>query len=490
MDGRRLQSESTTIFVCDLEIWCCTIKLYATPPLRLAWPSTNSLCCVLPVTFCLSSSYFVQHRCFLMQSSNNMLFLLTSIFLINSARLQLQKREDDIGWKHGKRVEGNTNWVLWNYCPNVAKGGITRHKHHLAGDSTSVCKCLRAPLDVRKLFKNIFEKQKQDKVERNRIPLFDDDVVDINDEDEEEAGEVPFSLGKRAISSSKSTLHHKKVKGALDTYFRPSNETGKKKGYLVGTPEHIQLHKKLRGEAVQKFALWMYDAGLAFNAVKYDSLGPALEAITIHGPGMKPPSYHEVRVPLLKLEKEHTKKLLILNETEKKAIGCSLMADGWRDRKGRALINFLVNTPRGSMFLESVDASFYSHTDIFKVTHLKKTLDKAIAVNTYIYNRTLLLNMLRDFTGQRDMIRPTKTRFATALLTLNCFRSHKASLKKLFTSEAWNKSRFKGEEGGTQCVATIFSPSFWINIDIAVKVGEPLLAVLRLVDSERKPAMG
>ncbi|CAH1447615.1 unnamed protein product [Lactuca virosa] len=361
---------------------------------------------------------------------------------------------------------------------------------------------------------------KQDKVERNHIPHFDDDVVDINDEDEEEVGEVPFSLGKRAKLSSKSTLHNKKVKGALDTHFRPSNETGKKKGYLVGTPEHNQLHKKLRRDAVQKFARWMYDAGLAFNAVKYDSLGPALEAIAIHGPGMKRPSYHEVRVPLLKLEKEHTKKLLILNETEKKAIGCSLMADGWRDRKGRALINFLVNTPRGSMFLESVDASSYSHTaladyerieakyphiywtpcaahcidlmleDIFTVTHLKKTLDKAIAVNTYIYNRTLLLNMLRDFTGQRDMIRPAKTRFATALLTLNCFRSHKTSLKKLFTSEAWNKSRFKGEEGGTQCVTTIFSSSFWINIDIAVKVGEPLLAVLRLVDSERKPAMG
>ncbi|XP_023754955.1 uncharacterized protein LOC111903410 [Lactuca sativa] len=459
-------------------------------------------------------------------------------------------KEDDIGWKHGKKVEGTTNWVLCNYCPNVAKGGITRHKHHLAGDSTSVCKCIRAPLDVRKLFKDIFEKQKQDKVDRNRVPHFDDDVVDINDEDEEEVGEVPFSLGKRVNLSSKSTLHNKKVKGALDTHFRPSNETGKKKGYLVGTPEHNQLHKKLRGDAVQKFARWMYDAGLAFNAVKYDSLGPALEAIAIHGPGMKPPSYHEVRVPLLKLEKEHTKKLLILNETEKNAIGCSLMADGWRDRKGRALINFLVNTPRGSMFLESVDASSYSHTgenlfklfdyfiketgpdhvvqivtdsvannvlagkmveakyphiywtpcaahcidlmleDIFKVTHLKKTLDKAIAVNTYIYNRTLLLNMLRDFTGQRDMIRPAKTRFATALLTLNCFRSHKTSLKKLFTSEAWNKSRFKGEEGGTQCVTTIFSPSFWINIDIAVKVGEPLLAVLRLVDSERKPAMG
>ena len=65
---------------------------------------------------------------------------------------------------------------------------------------------------------------------------------------------------------------------------------------------------------------------------------------------------------MLKLEKEHTMKILKENEVEKKMYGCSLMEDGWRDRKGRALINFLVNTPRGSVFIESVDASSYSHT--------------------------------------------------------------------------------------------------------------------------------
>ncbi|KAL4584188.1 hypothetical protein LXL04_008780 [Taraxacum kok-saghyz] len=364
-------------------------------------------------------------------------------------------KEFDIGWKHGALVEGTKNWVLCNYCPNVAKGGITRHKHHLAGDSTSVCKCVRAPVEVKKLFKEIFEKQKQEKVVRNRIPHFDDDdVVDIDDADEVEVAEVLHSIGKRPNLSSKSTLHNKKAKGPLDTFLRPSTGTGKKKGYLVGTPEHKQVHKQLRADAIQKFARWMYNAGLAFNAVKYDSLGPALEAISIHGPGMKPPTYHEVRVPLLKLEKEHTKKLLIHNETEKMAVGCSLMADGWRDRKGRSLINFLVNTPRGNSAANNKLAGKmveekYPHIywtpcaahcidlmleDIFKVTCLKNTLDKAIALGT-------------QASSQR-------------------------------------------RRGGTQCVTTLFSPTFWGNIDIAVKVGEPLISVLRLVDSERKPAMG
>lgn len=128
--------------------------------------------------------------------------------------------------------------------------------------------------------------------------------------------------------------------------------------------------------------------------------------------------------------------------------------------------------------------------DIFKLPHLKKMLEKAIAINTYIYNRTLLLNMMREFTGQRDMVRPAKTRFATTLITLDCFKTHKRSLKRMFTSEAWNKSVFAKQPGGTQAVNTLFAPSFWNNVDIAVKVGTPLLGVLRLVDGERKPPMG
>jgi hypothetical protein len=33
------------------------------------------------------------------------------------------------------------------------------------------------------------------------------------------------------------------------------------------------------------------------------------------------------------------------------------MSDGWTDRKGRSIINFLVNSPSGTMFVKSIDAS-------------------------------------------------------------------------------------------------------------------------------------
>jgi hypothetical protein len=38
------------------------------------------------------------------------------------------------------------------------------------------------------------------------------------------------------------------------------------------------------------------------------------------------------------------------------------MSDGWTDMRGRHLINFLVNSPEGTYFLESVDASSEVHS--------------------------------------------------------------------------------------------------------------------------------
>ncbi|XP_039001335.1 uncharacterized protein LOC120127510 [Hibiscus syriacus] len=50
-----------------------------------------------------------------------------------------------------------------------------------------------------------------------------------------------------------------------------------------------------------------------------------MEAVAQFGPGFKPPSMHELRVPLLKNEKD--------------------------------IVNFLVNSPKGSVFLKSLDVS-------------------------------------------------------------------------------------------------------------------------------------
>ena len=70
---------------------------------------------------------------------------------------------NDPGWQYGTAVEGKGNqWVICTFCNKTTKVGITRHKHHLAGDSAQVLKCLRVPIEVHKVFKDAL-------IKRNKI---------------------------------------------------------------------------------------------------------------------------------------------------------------------------------------------------------------------------------------------------------------------------------------------------------------------------------
>jgi hypothetical protein len=55
--------------------------------------------------------------------------------------------------------------------------------------------------------------------------------------------------------------------------------------------------------------------------------------------------------------------------------GCTLMSDGWTDRRGRHLINFLVNSPTGTFFLESVNASSETADAQMLAALLEKRID-------------------------------------------------------------------------------------------------------------------
>lgn len=73
--------------------------------------------------------------------------------------------------------------------------------------------------------------------------------------------------------------------------------------------------------------------------------------------GMPAPSYYHVRVTLLKEVYDDTKVFVESFRAHWKKYGCSIMSDFWTDGKGRSLINFLVNCPKGTVFLKSIDAS-------------------------------------------------------------------------------------------------------------------------------------
>ena len=68
-----------------------------------------------------------------------------------------------------------------------------------------------------------------------------------------------------------------------------------------------------------------------------------------HGPGFKPPSYHDIREKYLKQEVDQTMTLLEEYKLEWKKTSCLIMSNGWINKKRRCICNFLVNNPKGTI---------------------------------------------------------------------------------------------------------------------------------------------
>ncbi|XP_019260715.1 PREDICTED: uncharacterized protein LOC109238689 [Nicotiana attenuata] len=225
-------------------------------------------------------------------------------------------------------------------------------------------------------------------------------------------------------------------------------------------------------------------------------------------------------------------KIVEEHKVEWNKFGCSIMMDKWTARNEKMIINILVNSPKGSLFLESVDASDsstdstkmyflskstidsigaenivqvvmdnanenvkagdlmsvgYPHIywtprtahsinlifgDIFKERPFSTVFNQAIRAHSYIVQRPLLLNMMKRFTKQRSLVKPAKTRFATAFLILHMIHEQKSNLKKLFVSDEYTSSAYGREARGRE------------------SIGGPSVKVLRLVDGEQRPPMG
>jgi len=96
---------------------------------------------------------------------------------------------------------------------------------------------------------------------------------------------------------------------------------------------------------------------------------------------------------------------------------------------------------------------------------------------------------MRKFTKKREIVRPGVTRFASNFLTLQSLFEKKEQLRKMSQSEEWEKISHVKSAKGVQATATLVRPNFWSSVALCLRVFEPLVKVLRMVDGDVKPSM-
>ncbi|XP_030945732.1 uncharacterized protein LOC115970212 [Quercus lobata] len=121
-----------------------------------------------------------------------------------------------------------------------------------------------------------------------------------------------------------------------------------------------------------------------------------------------------------------------------------------------------------------------------------EAIKKAKKITNFIYNHGVVLDLMRqDFTNGRELCRLAITRFATNFLSLQSMLRFKKELRQMFTCDKWLSCSHAKTAVGKQISKIVLEDyAFWSQCKHIVKVSEPLVRVLHLVDGDEKLAMG
>ncbi|KAF1879810.1 hypothetical protein Lal_00039682 [Lupinus albus] len=130
--------------------------------------------------------------------------------------------------------------------------------------------------------------------------------------------------------------------------------------------------------------------------------------------------------------------------------------------------------------------------DIGKKKSVQKSLEEAKTVTTFIYNHIWTVNLMKKYTEGRQIVRPDITRFATKFLQLQAIVDQKQGLNQMFNSEEFKKSKFYKQNNGPTLEARkiVLDHEFWSRAIDILKVFEPIVKVLRLMDGDTIPTIG
>ncbi|XP_028057107.1 uncharacterized protein LOC114261099 [Camellia sinensis] len=294
---------------------------------------------------------------------------------------------------------------------------------------------------------------------------------------------------------------------AIDVELQKSKSTKQRK---ISTMNLQKLRERL-GRAVSKFILYNR---ITFNAVDSEYTQPMLDVATEVGPGVKGPSAYEVSKVYLGVEHDEMIEWIGSFKGIWAERGVSIMCDGWSSLTRQHIINFLVycnrvvtdNEPAlkaaGKMSMRKRKHLYWTvcsaHCidlmlkDIANKKSVAKVIEDGKTITNFIYNSGWVLDLIRKFTRDRELIRLAITRFATNFIAIESIVRYKQQLKAMFNSDEWKNSRYgKAKSGQPYNVKKIIlGKEFWQKAKKLCKVHKPLVRVLRLVDGDEKPTMG
>ncbi|XP_010474034.1 PREDICTED: uncharacterized protein LOC104753484 [Camelina sativa] len=229
----------------------------------------------------------------------------------------LKRNSNDIAWEYEMLSDSkNLDKVKCKLCGKDFSGGAYRIKEHIAKIPGNVSAFQRSSKDDQEKCKTAIEEAK--KKNKKKVTLDDELRQTVNVHGSGDMDDV-IELEEMGSRKMQRTL------GPMDkfaTNINPKSRPPTRQQNINDALWKEKLHK-----VQQYIARWVYASGVPFNTIANDEFKLMAESIGQFGPGVTPPSQHQLREPLLKEEVDRVHGLLKPQEEEWKKNGCTVMKD-------------------------------------------------------------------------------------------------------------------------------------------------------------------
>lgn len=481
---------------------------------------------------------------------------------------------------HGTALDKEKNRVQCRYCDKVVRG-FNRLKHHLGGVGSDVVACIQVSDDIKLRMKSAILEKKKERLLKEVGELLHPDLPlkrnfcpsvseprrcqpKLNSPTNSAIENWVSGTALQETSNRNGSSSH--VQSSRSTPSERRNDAAepmlqevvisdnspvfvKKEDVPVFVKEEMKDGSAL--VASKCIGRFFYEAGIDLNSIKLPSFQRMIDAAICCGFGFKVPRYDELKGWILEADLKEVQGRVDDMMRSWEQTGCSILLDCWTDQRGRSLIAFLVDSPQGTIFLRSVDASdavmdvdalfllfskvveevgvknviqVINHDPtcymeaagkklvgkyrtifwtlcadhcinlmlerIAAIEHVKAVLAEAKSITRFIYSHALPLELMRKHIQGKELVRTSRLKSVKSFITLENMMSERENLMQMFNSSAWNMSTWASKTKGKTMCELVKNPSFWASVANILKVTNPLIGVLHQINGSDAAPMG
>ncbi|KAK8611082.1 hypothetical protein V6N13_131146 [Hibiscus sabdariffa] len=317
----------------------------------------------------------------------------------NLEPIPITSQKHDPAWKHcqmfknGERVQ-----LRCIYCGKIFKGGgIHRIKEHLAGHKGNAATCLRVPSDVRVLMQEsldgvVVKKRKKQKIadEITNVNQVSTETSTFSDQVDANPGVLMIERPD-TVEPSSSLLVNREGTGnvAGERRKRGKGKSSAAEVNALGFPLVELGARRVNNNVHMAIGRFLFDIGATLDAVNSVYFQPMVDAVISGGNGTLMPSRDDLQGWILKKSVEEVK-----SDNEK-------LIASW-----------------------------------------------ARSITRFIYNHSVVLNMVRRYTFGNDIVELAATRSATNFTTLARMVDLRNNLQAMITSQEWVDCPYSKKPGG------------------------------------------